>query len=325
METPLVSTPKVTQTQLLDRYVLPKVALVVITLASLMGVWLTMTTHGAGSWPQVLTRWVHLIAFAFLAGGYMWKALFTRPAEKEARQPAFTAFAAGQFQRFRQLTRVVLPIFVAGAVWDMLRFAGWGVGRLLWADLLLVVLLALLVGRDAYGRRANDDPFAERRPAAVILGLLLLYALVQAAFDVTLGQGGAPGALLVRWLHLSAFGLWFGGAVWNIFIAVPAARGVVSVPVVIAAGRQLERFRVAVRIILPTLVITGLLQAYPYVGLSPSALVATNFGLLILAKMALIVLLVVIFLTCPLWRACSPIAGMCNLEDLHGTESARQS
>lgn len=83
-----------------------------------------------------------------------------------------------------------------------------------------------------------------------------------------------------------------------------------------AAGQQLERFRVAVRLILPTLILTGLWQAYRYVGFSLSALTGSTIGLLILAKVALVVALVVIFLTCPMWRACSPIAGMCKMEDL---------
>jgi len=46
---------------------------------------------------------------------------------------------------------------------------------------------------------------------------------------------------------------------------------------------------------------------------------ASSFGLLILAKLALVIALIGIFLTCPMWRACSPIAGMCELEDLQQT------
>jgi hypothetical protein len=296
--------------------VLPKVALTVITVASLMGTWLTMITHAAGTWLQVIPRWLHLLSFAFLAGGYMWKALFSRPAEKRGQQAASVALAAGQNRRFRRLARFVLPLFWAGVLWDAARFGGWGVGWLVWAGLLLGGALTLAIGWDAYARREGDTPFAGRALAGAILALLLLYALVQAAFDVVLAQGGQPVPLLLRWIHLSAFGLWFGGAVWNIFIAVPAARQVVSFQVVIAASQQLERFRVAVRLILPALMLTGLLQAHRYTGLNLAPLTASSFGLLILGKMVLVGVLVGVFLTCPLWRACSPIAGMCNLDDL---------
>src|SRR5690606_26904918 len=99
------------------------------------------------------------------------------------------------------------------------------------------------------------------------------------------------------------------------FVAVPAAQESPTMPVVIAAAEQLERFRWAVRAILPTLLVTGLLQALPYTGLNPATLL-TPFGLLILSKIALVLGLFVIFITCPLWRACSPIRGMCDLADL---------
>ena len=322
MEAPvLAARPRVVETQLLDKYMLPKVALTVITIASFVGTWLTMTTHGAAQWQQVLPRWLHLVAFGLLAGGYLWRTAFARPAAQEAQQAEANRFAAAQFRRFRRLARAALPLFVAASLWDAVRFAQWGVGGLVWADLLLVAALTLLVGRDAYGRHDEQNPFAGQRTALFILLLLAGSAFVQAAYDVAL-QGGQLSAFLVRWLHIGAFGLWLGGAVWNIFIAVPAAREAVSVAVVIAAGRQLERFRVAVRLILPTLVVTGLIQAYRYIGLNLSALWSSPFGLLILAKLGLVVLLIVIFLTCPLWRACSPIAGMCKLDDLHKPKDA---
>lgn len=314
------SLPTTASTQLLDKYMLPKVALTVITIASLVGTWLTMTTHGAGAPGPVLVRWLHLISFAALTGGFMWMALFIRPAQKQAQQPYFARFAGASQARFRRIAQVALPIFLLAALLDLRRFSAWGVGWLAWVEAALLIGIGLAAGWFAYGRRAQD-PYRIQPLGRLALGLLLLDALVQAAFDVTLAQGGQALPLAVRWLHLAAFGLWFGGAVWNIFIAVPAARSMVSIPVVVASSQQLERFRVAVRMILPTLIITGLIQAYPYVGLNPAALLTSPFGRLILLKMLLIVVLVVVFITCPMWRACSPIAGMCNLDDLYTPNS----
>ncbi len=312
------STPAAASTRLLDKYVLPKVALAVITIASLAGVWLTMTTHGAGAMGPVLVRWLHLLSFAALVGGFMWMALFIRPAaaQKPAQQPYFARFAIASQARFRRIVQFALPLFLLTALLDLRRFSGWGVGWLSWVEAALLIGIGLTVGWFAYGRRAQD-PYRLQPLARLTLALLLLDALVQAAFDVTLAQGGQALPLAVRWLHLAAFGLWFGAALWNIFIAVPAARSMVSIPVVVASSQQLERFRVVVRMILPTLIITGLIQAYPYVGLSASALLTSPIGQLILLKMLLIVVLVGVFLTCPMWRACSPIAGMCKLDDLY--------
>jgi putative copper resistance protein D len=311
-------------TRLLDKYILPKVALTVITIASFVGTWLTMTTHGAGTWAQVTPRWLHLVSFAFLAGGSMWKGLFARPASQPEQHPYFGRFTSASFALYRRMARVVLPVFVVSAIHDLVRFARWGLmGGLVWFEAALLVAITLTVGFDAI-RRPKENPFAERKTARLILAMLLLDAFVQAAFDVTLAQNGQAWPLFVRGLHLSAFGLWFGGAVWNIFIAVPAARNIISIPVVLAASQQLERFRMAVRVILPTLIITGSLQAYPYIGLSLSNLTTSTFGWLIFTKILLVGVLIVVFITCPMWRACSPISGMCKLDDLYKNDLSRK-
>lgn len=305
-----------TKNQLLDKYALPKVALTVIAISSLVGTWLTMSTHGMGEWLPVLTRWLHLVSFGLLAGGYMWKGLFIQPAHRPAQSAYVAAFVTAQFARFRRLAWVVLGVYFITGLLDLVRFSSLGVGWPIWLGAALMVSIVMVTMHELYLRRP-DNPFAERPEARLLLGLLLIDALFQATFDVTLSQGGAWWPLLVRWLHLAAFGLWIGGATWNIFITVPAARQTIAIPVVVAAGRQLERFRVAVRIILPTLIVTGFIQAYRYVGFSLDALLYSPIGHLILIKIGLVLVLIGVFLTCPLWRACSPISGMCKLDELY--------
>ena len=308
-----------TKNQLLDKYALPKVALTVIAISSLVGTWLTMTTHGAGAWSSVLPRWLHLVSFGLLAGGYMWKGLFTQPAHRPAQSAYVAAFVRAQFARFRRLAWVVLGVYFVTGLFDLVRFSEMGVGWPIWLGAALMVAIALVVMHELYLRRP-DDPFAERPEARLVLGLLVIDARLQGRSVVTLSQGGAWWPLLVRWLHLTAFGLWIGGAVWNIFITVPAARQTIAIPVVVAAGRQLERFRVVVRMILPTLIITGFIQAYRYVGFSLDALLYSSIGHVILIKIGLVLVLVGVFLTCPLWRACSPISGMCKLDELYDAD-----
>lgn len=308
-----------TKNQLLDKYALPKVALTVIAISSLVGTWLTMTTHGAGAWSSVLPRWLHLVSFGLLAGGYMWKGLFTQPAHRPAQSAYVAAFVRAQFARFRRLAWVVLGVYFVTGLFDLVRFSEMGVGWPIWLGAALMVAITLVVMHELYLRRP-DDPFAERPEARLVLGLLVIDALFQAIFDVALSQGGAWWPLLVRWLHLTAFGLWIGGAVWNIFITVPAARQTIAIPVVVAAGRQLERFRVVVRMILPALIVTGLIQAYRYVGFSLDALLYSSIGHVILIKIGLVLVLIGVFLTCPLWRACSPISGMCKLDELYDAD-----
>lgn len=302
---------------LFNRYLLPRVALTVIGISSLAGVYLTMTTHGA---PPVwaLVRWLHLIALGTLAGGAMWWGAFQRRPDQGADAVAVSRFAVVQQQRFR---------IIGGAAWlaviltapYLIWFGRWATQAGLHA-LWIANGVGLAAALGLAGWLLWQPPVAARAFAArrvrLTLGALLLVLVLTALLDAQLTFPTQPTAWLLRPIHLVAFGLWFGGAVWNIFIAVPAARATLAMPVVIAAAEQLERFRHVVRVILPTLLVTGLLQALPYTGFSFHLLITSPFGQLILLKLGLIVGLVGIFITCPLWRACSPIRGMCDLEEL---------
>ncbi|WP_042500358.1 hypothetical protein [Thermaerobacter marianensis] len=48
-------------------------------------------------------------------------------------------------------------------------------------------------------------------------------------------------------------------------------------------------------------------------------------GQLALVKLGLVATPFVIFITCPLWRACSPIKGMCDLEELAGPAAGEEA
>lgn len=89
----------------------------------------------------------------------------------------------------------------------------------------------------------------------------------------------------------------------------------------VVGGCQLERFRWVVRVAQPTIIITGLLQAWPYQRAAAAAHPTLAWwgslpGVLIPLKLLLIGALVVIFITCPLYPQCSPVKGVCNLNDL---------
>jgi putative copper export protein len=147
-----------------------------------------------------------------------------------------------------------------------------------------------------------------------VLALVAAVAAVvlTAAAEVALRSGDSA-ALVVRALHLLAFSVWVGGAVWNIFAAVPTGQEYPTPPVVRAAGEQLERFRWAVRFVIPTVLLTGLYQAVDALGVGAAAYVESLLGLAVLGKLAVVGVLFVIFKLCPMWRACSPIDGVCDL------------
>lgn len=307
---------------LLNRYLLPKVALTVISIASLAGVFLTMTTHAAPpAWA--LVRWLHLTALGVLAGGAMWWGFFWRAPEHE--EPLSVAqLLVAQERRFRVIGAAAW-LLTAVTAFQLLWFYQWAVVQgilALW--LLNSIGLAIALAGTAWllwPQPVEAWAFHTGRARLAWAALTLTLALT-ALLDARLTFPARPSAWALRPVHMVAFGLWFGGALWNIFIAVPAAQETLAIPVVVAAAEQLERFRRVVRVILPTLILTGLLQALPYSGHSLTGLAFSPFGQLILLKLGLVIALVIIFISCPLWRACSPIRGMCDLEELQSPAAA---
>lgn len=312
-----INPPRVA-TDLFNRYLLPKVAMVLISAASLAGVYLTMHFHG-GAFPDAFVRWVHLWAVATLAGGMMWWLFFVRPPAERDAMESVAAFALEQARRFRIAAGIALGLVLVTSP-HLTRFARWTEDGTLAHGFLLVSIgsLAGMVAAAAFvlGTAPKAEHAFRKGRIGVAFTLTLAYIAATALLDAELTFPSWRWAWVLRVLHLAAFSLWLGGAIWNIFIAGPAALANLSLTVVTSAAAQLERFRWVVRVILPTLIVTGLAQALPYTGWSASSLLTTPIGRLITLKLALVVGLIGVFITCPLWRACSPIRGYCDLEDL---------
>jgi uncharacterized membrane protein len=297
---------------LFDRYTLPKVALTIILFASLVGTYLTLHLGGTESLSVVLAKWLYLVALGVLVGGLCWKHVFVRPGDLDEGTSTYCERMYARFDRIVWLA--VLVLGVAGSVvayryWQALSGAIHGVTL----TAILGALLTLLVLSLSRSRSVDSQFRSPLGLTEFALALALLGATVSA--EVAL-RGGSTGTLAVRTIHLLAFSIWLGGAVWNIFVAVPTGQESPTLPVVSAAGEQLERFRWAVRFIIPTIIATGLYQAYTVFGTSIDTYLGSMVGLAVVAKLGFIGTLVVIFKLCPMWRACSPIKGVCDLVDI---------
>jgi len=296
---------------LFDKYLLPKVALAVILGASLVGTALTGRLVGQAAPWFVLAKWGYFVALGVLAGGLLWTHAFVRPGDLETDA---AAYCAAMYDRFDRLSLGALLVFVPAGVVVLLGYRDVLRGGPLVGALALSLAVLAVTTLAERGRRPVEARFRSRL-GVVGLGAALLAVTLTALAEVAL-QGGGPVAGGVRVLHLLAFSAWLGGAVWNIFVAVPSGQARPTTPVVLAAGEQLERFRWTVRVVIPTLVLTGLVQAVGALGTDPSTYLGTVVGLAVLAKLGLVGVLVAIFLVCPMWRACSPIDGVCDLADL---------
>jgi uncharacterized membrane protein len=305
-------TAEATGDELFDRYTLPKVALTIILLASFVGTYLTLRLGGTESLPVVLAKWLYLVALGVLVGGLCWKHVFVRPGDLEDGTSTYCEKMYARFDRIVWLS--ILSLGIAGSVvvyryWQSLS----GTIQPAIVAVLLGALLTVLVLSVARSRPV-DGQF--RSPLGLVgFGLALALLGATASAEVAL-RGGSTGTLIVRTVHLLAFAVWLGGAVWNIFVAVPTGQKSPTLPVVSAAGEQLERFRWAVRFVIPTIIATGLYQAYTVFGASMDVYLSSTLGLAVVAKLGFIATLVVIFKLCPMWRACSPVEGVCDLEEL---------
>lgn len=305
---------------LFDRYTLPKVALTVIVAASLVGVWVTTALNGRGGVYFTLAKWGYFVALGVLTGGLVWKHLFVRPADLGTEA---ADYCADMYARFDRIAFVAVAVGTVGSIAVVREYlvvfertalvAGYG-----------AVVAGWLVSVAVTARR-NEPVERQFRSGVglVALGSALLVVVATAVAEVGV-RGFDPAAAGVRILHLLAFAVWLGGAVWNIFVAVPTGQRRPTIAVVRAAGEQLERFRWAVRFVIPTLFVTGLFQTVDGLGAHVSWYLGTVVGGAVLLKLGFIGLLIAIFKLCPMWRACSPIEGVCELADVGNDESGAE-
>lgn len=274
---------------------LPKIAFVLIGIASLLGT--ALSNRGLGVPPAWLApRWLALWAAAASVGLLAWRVLYLR----DEGDTSLAGYHDDLRERARDIGRV-LGLLVLVTV-PTVATAGYLAARPTVRTVLFVgaVLLAglLLVGIDHRTRG--------RAALVVAMGLTVAWAVADA---------GGGSAAVWRGLHLLAFGLWVGGATWNLAVAIPVGTRHPTIEAVTSGALQLQRFRRVARVALPTVVATGVLMALPHLT-AVGDLAATTAGRFIAAKIGLIVALVVIFITCPMFRQCSPVAGVCDLDEV---------
>jgi len=302
---------------LFDRYTLPKIALAVILVASLVGTWVTTRLNGGMGVGFTVVKWTYLVALGVLTGGLVWKHLFVRPTDLGDDAGDYCAEMYDRFDYIASGSIAVLTLSGIAVLRDY--FGGLGPSPTVLGYAVLMGAFLALATVTVYRNDAIEHQFRST-VGMTALALALSAVIATAVVEVTM-RGLGPVAAGVRTLHLLSFSVWIGGAVWNIFVAVPTGQKRPTVRVVQAAGEQLERFRWAVRFIIPTLFLTGLYQAADSLGTNVAPYLGSTVGIAVLVKGGFIGLLVVIFKLCPMWRACSPIEGVCEIDDLSGTST----
>ncbi|HLS03422.1 MAG TPA: hypothetical protein VK030_01540, partial [Actinomycetales bacterium] len=249
---------------------------------------------------SMLLRWLSLWSLGLAGGFAVWRVFYLRATDKEASAQKIGALNRTALARALVVGRVVAPITAVGAL------AALTTPYLNFEPVLKWGLFAALIALTASLIIGIDRQWSAIAAMVLTASALILWAVAD----------GAPGLpMVIRAAHLIAFSLWLGGALWNIWVAMPAARDHANTDAVIAGAHQLDRFRWVVRFALPTIILTGLYMAAGYRFFDLQWW--TSFpGFLIPSKVLAILALVVVFITCPLFRHCSPVQGVCDLEDL---------
>jgi hypothetical protein len=242
----------------------PRIVLALLVLASLTGRWLTAQTRAAG-FLSLLGGWLVLLGVAVVVAAVTWRlTLFQRFAPSG---PSAT-FAD---RRFDLLALAGTGALVAGAslavVLDPTAAAATRlVGGLLAAG--GVVAGIRYDSRVGYG-------------VAVVLGVI---AIAATAVEHVHGVEIVP--TVVRFAHLGAVAVWFGGALWhNVILAPTIQRFPDAKP---AFKAQAKRFRPAVLASITVIILTGFYQSCALLGTDVGPYLTTSFGNAILLKLGVI-------------------------------------
>ncbi|WP_459193220.1 hypothetical protein [Halosimplex sp. J119] len=260
----------------------PRIVLGLLAVASFVGVWVSHFGRPLGA--RALT-WALLASMGLLAGGCYW-----RVAPYDAVAFADPADAASVADRWYRVETVAVWAFaVAGVAYFGRRGAGMsmGIGTL---GIGLGVVAAPILW--LAGRRSRTGSSASRE--SPLRSALLLVAVLSLGGFAWVETGTTPVDWLVRAVHVGAFSLWLGGAVWHNVVVLPTIR---SRPTAADALKSQARgFRRHLAGVIPFLFATGVYQTSRLVGLSAPAILESRIGTLIAVKIGVLLALTALVL-----------------------------
>lgn len=260
----------------------PRVVLGLLAVASFVGVWVS---HFGSSLGVRAVTWVLLVSMGTLAGGCYWRvALYDGAGFAD---PDAGASVADRWNRVE--TVAVWTFAVAGVAYFGRRGLGAppGLGELaIGFGVVSAPVLWLAV------RQSRSEPLDGR--ASIARSGLLSVAVLSLGGFAWIETGTTPVDWLVRAVHVGAFSLWFGGAVWHNVVVLPTIR---SRPAAADALKSQARgFRRHLAGVIPFLFATGVYQTSRLVGLSVPAVLDSRIGNLIAIKVGVLLALTVLVL-----------------------------
>ena len=245
---------------------------------------------------DVAARGIGYLAQAALVGALAFKLFVWRPALKRAEideselDPAVT-----------RRSQLIIRIAVVGAV---VSTALWMLAQLSLSGQSLGTWLTTRVARIWIGRAATvialavlaDDLILTRKAASRsgrVLALAVAWLCLQLPLVTTLTSHSAavPNAtlpMLADWIHLLATSIWIGGLVQMVFVVPAALHSMAAEDRTWLLYGSVLNFSTLAAFAVGALLISGVYLGTLHVG-PPAALFETNYGLTLLAKIALVI------------------------------------
>jgi copper resistance protein D len=263
--------------------------------------------------PLIFVRAVHFAATLTAAGAPLFNVFIAQPALRPAASPKLRVTVG------RRLTSIawigLVLTLLSGAAWfvlvaqsisDQPLAAILSDGSILQAVLLdtdfgrdwllRLLLIALLAGLLAADLRARQDGGGFLKFATVVVAAGLAGTLAWAGHGI--GGAGLPGSvhLAVDFVHLIAAAAWVGGLLPLAFMLAAADRA----SSVAVARRASLRFSAYGIVAVGALILTGAINT-GYLAGSIQALTATDYGHLLLVKIALFLVMLALATVNRLW------------------------
>ena len=183
---PFVALPGVVIEVKTETPFLPKAAFVLISIASLVGVYFTGKMHGLEG-VALVWRWLHFWGLALATGMLAWRLFYLRAAEQGLSPQRVAAHHAALLGRVRVVSRYLVPLLlwcVVSALPHYLAFDRFVVN----------ILGTLFLGAATLTLLTNRQRLMEKAPAALLLGFVAIWI---ASVQVEYGPVGV--ALVVAW------------------------------------------------------------------------------------------------------------------------------
>lgn len=179
-------------TKLLNRYVVPKVAMALVLVSSAVGVWLTLEGIGAASLDLALAKWVQFLALCVLIAGSAWGAFYARRRYNQQDVKALMPSWHFEFSRLADIREYAVAALIGSSLYVLVGYSlhfsgryGPGYNGLIGLQGFVLLVLANVAYLSVIEPQAKGQGFSK---VMVILSLLSL--LLAAALDVVPFLGG---------------------------------------------------------------------------------------------------------------------------------------